>query len=299
MNLNQLEYFINAAETLNFTKAAARCFISQTAMTQQIRALEKTIGVQLFIRDKQHVELTAAGRVYLREARAVLARSQEAIRLARTASEGVEGALSIGFIRGFGQSDFSEILRLFHSSYPSITITLTSDNMSGLYQRLEKGTCDVIFSVARKNRHFSDNEHIYIKSYPVVAVLSPGHPLAERKFLTYPDLTDESFILMQPSGRAKDEMEESMLVYERGGFFPNVVGLEGDPETLLLMIAVGMGISIVPEYIIRIHQKRNDLRILPLLKSDGSAETIDFEAVWQEKKKNPSVEHLLNVIKEI
>ena len=56
MNLKQLEYFVSVAETLNFTKAAKKCFISQTAMTQQIRALEEGIGAALFIRDKHHVE---------------------------------------------------------------------------------------------------------------------------------------------------------------------------------------------------------------------------------------------------
>ena len=73
-----MEYFVAAAEQLNFTRAAKKCFISQTAMTLQIRSLEEKIGVPLFVRDKHHVELTAAGKVYLNEARAVLVRAEEA-----------------------------------------------------------------------------------------------------------------------------------------------------------------------------------------------------------------------------
>ena len=65
MNLKQMEYFVAAAEQLNFTRAAKKCFISQTAMTLQIQSLEEKIGVPLFVRDKHHVELTAAGKVYL------------------------------------------------------------------------------------------------------------------------------------------------------------------------------------------------------------------------------------------
>ena len=68
MNLKQMEYFVAAAEQLNFTRAAKKCFISQTAMTLQIQSLEEKIGVPLFVRDKHHVELTAAGKVYLNEA---------------------------------------------------------------------------------------------------------------------------------------------------------------------------------------------------------------------------------------
>ena len=78
MNLKQMEYFVAAAEQLNFTRAAKKCFISQTAMTLQIRSLEEKIGVPLFVRDKHHVELTAAGKVYLNEAGAILVRAEEA-----------------------------------------------------------------------------------------------------------------------------------------------------------------------------------------------------------------------------
>ena len=107
MNLKQLEYFVSVAETLNFTRAARKCFISQTAMTQQIRALEESIGVLLFIRDKHHVELTPAGRVFMYEAKAILSRSEEAVKLARSAAEGfpapypsdLSGAMSRAFFQ--------------------------------------------------------------------------------------------------------------------------------------------------------------------------------------------------------
>lgn len=130
MNLKQLEYFVSVAETLNFTRAARKCFISQTAMTQQIRALEESIGVLLFIRDKHHVELTPAGRVFMNEAKAILSRSEEAVKLARSAAEGFSGTISIGFIRGYEQSLFSETVRSFHEAYPNISIRLIRENMS-------------------------------------------------------------------------------------------------------------------------------------------------------------------------
>lgn len=108
MNLRQLEYFVSVAENLNFTKAAKKCFISQTAMTLQIQALEEIVGVPLLIRSKHHVELTPAGKVYLNEAKVILARSEEAVKLAKTAAKGVSGRISIGFIRGYEQSLFQK-----------------------------------------------------------------------------------------------------------------------------------------------------------------------------------------------
>ena len=295
MNTNQLEYFISVAENLNFTKAAAQCYISQTAMTQQIRALEKTVGVPLFIRDKHHVELTTAGRIYLKEARAIVKRSNEALRLARTASEGIEGAIQIGYIRGYGQGELSGKLRRFHDAYPGVEMTFVRNNMSVLIDMVGKGMCDVAFAISMHKQQFEGLSHMHIGSFPVLAVVSDGHPLADRPYLTYPELEHEDFIMMQPTDRPKDQMEESMLIYERGGYLPNVVAIEGDPETLLLMISIGLGISILPEYIVESYPKK-DIAILPMVKEDGSAETIDLEVYWREENENPALEQFLETL---
>ena len=298
MNLNQLEYFISAAETLNFTKAAARCFISQTAMTQQIHALEKTVGVPLFIRDKHHVELTPAGTIFLEEAREILTRSDRALRLARTAGTGVEGAITLGFICGYGQSEMNRILRDYHRAYPGIRISLVRDNMSGLLDKMAQNKLDAIFTITPGTfAGISEMEHLYLRSFPLMAVLWAGHPLAEQDVLTYSDLRDEDFIIMQPAGRAKAEAEESMLVYSRGGYFPNVVALEGDQETLLLMISIGLGISILPEYITRPFERNPDLAMLPLVKEDGTAETKDVEVCWPGDNRNPALAQLIEMIR--
>ena len=298
MNLNQLEYFISAAELLNFTKAAEKCFISQTAMTQQIRALEKTVGVQLFLRDKHHVELTTAGRAFLTEARAIVERSNTALRIARTAASGIEGELTVGFIRGFGQGELNGILRAFHNSYPNIRLTMTNGNMSQLLDSLSSGKCDAVFTISPYRQRYPDLGHLYMKSFPLFAVVPAGHVLAAKSYLGYNELKEENFIIMQPEGRAKDEAEESMLVYERGGFFPNIVAMEGDPETLLLMISIGIGISILPEYILLPHQKRKDLAAIPLVKADGNAESVDIELCWSMHNTNPAVQQLIETVRQ-
>ncbi len=296
MNLNQLEYFINVAECLNFTKAAKKSFISQTAMTQQIRALEKTVGVPLFIRDKHHVELTPAGRVYLDEARILLQRSKEALRLARLASDGIAGEVTIGFISGYGQSDFPGMLRNFHKTYPNIKIKLIRNNMSILLEKLERGECDLVMAVTPSKRNNPNLEHRYIKSYPVMAVLPGDHPLAKKEQLTYEELEQEEFIMMEPSSRPRDQMEESILIYERGGYLPNVTAVEGDPETLFLMVSIGLGISIIPEYITRSYHSDLSLRMIPMVKQDGTKETVEVEASWAKDNHNPIVRHLIEVL---
>ncbi len=296
MNLNQLEYFVTVAELLSFTKAAQKCYISQTAMTQQIRALEKNVGVPLFIRDKHHVELTTAGKVYLNEARVILSRSDEAMRLARMASEGETGEITIGYINGYGQSDFADILRNFRLAYPNIKVKLMRNNMSVLQGMLEQGKCDLVFAVAPSKRGQNNISYQYVTSYPVMAVVNEGHQLSGSDALNYTDLKDENFIIMQPRARSRDQMEELILIYERGGYIPKVVEVEGDQETLILMVSVGMGISILPEYITKLYQNEKNIRIIPMIKADKTAETVDMEVSWDRNTNNPAVEKFLNII---
>lgn len=296
MNLRQLEYFVSVAENLNFTKAAKKCFISQTAITLQIKSLEETVGVPLFIRDKHHVELTPAGKVYLNEARAILARAEDAVKLARTAAEGISGNLTIGFIRGYEQSLFSETLRGFHEAYPNISIQLVRDNMSALYGRLADGECDVAFNLSPYLQTYPELNHRFLKTFPMMAVLYPGHLLASRKSLTYQDLAKEDFIIMQPKGRPNDETEEVMLCYNRGGFIPNIVSREKEVQILLLMVSAAMGIAILPEYAVRYYHNAKNLIVIPVLKEDHTWETLDFEISWLTENQNPAIERLLQWI---
>jgi len=295
MNLNQLVYFISVAETLNFTKAAEKNYISQTAISQQIHALEQTVGVPLLIRDKHHVELTPAGEVYLSEAKMIIERSNDAIRLARTASVGLSGSITIGFISGSVNERFSQILHDFHTIYPNVSIRLYRDNMNGLSEALENGSCDVIINLAASIRHNKDAyQHRFISSHPLTAALPEGHRLSDRKAIKYSELNGENFIIMQPSGRPKDDAEEVLVAYERGGFIPNIVAAEREPEMLLLMVSAGLGISVLPEYIIKNQTLGRNIVVLPIIKEDGTPEMLDLEVCWRQDNLNPVTEKFLN-----
>lgn len=296
MNLKQLEYFVAVAENLNFTRAAEKCYISQTAITQQIQQLERTVGVPLLERDKHHVTLTTAGRVYLVEARKILRQSEEALKLARLAQDGLTGEVKIGFVRGYGSSDLTSFLRSARSVYPNIRIEVKNDTQVALMESLEKGVSDLVFSLAPFTPLEKPYRSKYLKSYPVMAVLGSDNPLARAEYLTYSDLKGQPFIMMEPGGRRKEQMEESVLIYERGGFFPEVAASEEDPETLLLMISAGSGISILPEYILDTFSRSSQLKALPLLKSDGSAETMDFVVSWNGENGNPALGRMIELL---
>ena len=122
MNLNQLRYFVAVAEHQNFTKAATQHYISQTAITQQVHALEESLRVKLVDRNTRPITLTPAGQVFLMEARAILERMGQAVERTREAATGPVGTLRIGYTKGYEYSDFSQKLRNFHQAFPNVHI---------------------------------------------------------------------------------------------------------------------------------------------------------------------------------
>ena len=123
MNLNQIKYFVAVAEQRSFTKAAVQYYLSQTAITQQVHALEKSIGLQLIDRNTRPISLTPAGKVFLNEAKAILERMDAALLKTREASTGIVGTLRIGYTKGYERSRLVNHLRSFHHDYPGILVT--------------------------------------------------------------------------------------------------------------------------------------------------------------------------------
>ena len=146
MNINQLRYFVAVAEQRSFTKAANQYYLSQTAVTQQVRALEETLGVQLLDRNSRPVSLTPAGAVFLTEAKAILEQMNSAVSRARDASTGLVGSVRIGYTKGYERSDLSNKLRAFHRDYPNILLTCFRCDTDMLAAGLLNGEYDIIFT---------------------------------------------------------------------------------------------------------------------------------------------------------
>nr|WP_288555338.1 LysR family transcriptional regulator [uncultured Mediterraneibacter sp.] len=297
MNTQQLDYFIAVAREKNFTKAAKQCFISQTAISLQIKALEKNLGVQLLERDKHHVELTPAGKIYLKEAEEIISKLSEARRLANIASSGIAGTLTVGFIRGYEQSNISTVLRNFHENNPNIAIHFLRSNMSTLYEQLENQECDIAYSLLPYyGKTPEDMNTFFLEKMPLYLTIYPGHPLENRQSCEYRDLSGEEFIIMQPEGRPQEETEEVLLCHDRGGFIPNIIRWEREIQTILMSVSIGLGVATVPQYAVQYYKDAPNLRFVPLVKSDGTPETLDFGICWKKEVENPLVTTYLDWI---
>ena len=293
MHLNQLRYFVSVASCRSFTKAADCHYISQTAITQQIRALEESLGLQLFNRQKRPIELTPAGKVFYQEAKAILARADEAVAKAQEASAGAAGTIRIGYEKGYERSDLSDRLRAFHRAHPNILFTCIREDTDRLAARLRTNELDVIFAWDSSNLR-SDADiacRLDMRSRLCVALYA-GHPYASRKSLRREDLRDETILYMSPSGSG-DSFGDAhyMQLYEKAGYKPRILLKSNDIESLLIMVAAEEGVTILPAYSVAKLTNADHLVFLPL---DSADEYEDIFMLWKRGHTNAALQCLLD-----
>ena len=295
MTTNQLKYFITAAETLSFTEAGKLHYISQTAITQHIQSLEDQLGVKLFTRNKKRVYLTPAGEIFYMEAKALLERSKLAVNKARNAADGVSGSLNIGYVKGQAFSLTGPLIKEFYLHNPSVKFQLFRQAHLDLLMNLEKGKLDFIFNIVYGNTDLTDFSYRRISSDRLYAVLPSGHPYAQLSSIRRYDLREEPFLLTKyyedPSAKKYGHIIPDK--YAESGFIPKINGRSTDAETLMILVSAGIGITILPESIVRAFSNTSDLSFVPL---EGEHEHVDIMAIWKDNSMNPVTDVFKNYV---
>jgi len=292
MNLNQLRYFVSVAELKSFTKAAVNHYISQTAITQQIHALEENIGVRLLDRNSRPISLTPAGKVFLKEAREILGRMDAALQHTREASTGLEGELRLGYTKGYEHSDLPKHLRRFHHEYPNVLISCYRHDTDKLAAGLLSGDYDIIFTWDSTNIHQEETLSLRLfERVPLRVALYANHPLARKKQLSRKDLKQENILFMSPSGTGDSFGDAHYIrLYQQAGYQPNILLRSSDMESILMMVAAEEGISIVPEYIHAWNIGTENVVFVPL---SGEEEHEEILIAWRKNDDNPALEHFI------
>ena len=292
MNLNQLKYFVAVADHQSFTKAATQYYISQTAITQQIHALEESIGIELIDRSTRPISLTVSGNIFLAEARAILKHMDMAVWRAREATTGLVGHLRVGFTKGYEQSDLPRRLRDFHRECPNILITCYRDDTDRLAAGLLNMEYDIIYTWDSTNIRQEDHLQIrLVESVPLYVAMYSSHPLARRGNLAREELKGETILFMSPSGNG-DSFGDAHYVqlYQKAGFQPNILLRTSDYESIMMMIAAEQAICILPEYCIGKLRSVENIVFCPLR---GEEEKEEILAVWDEKNTSPALRRFI------
>jgi DNA-binding transcriptional LysR family regulator len=250
MDLRQLEHFLAVAEEQHFTRAARRVNIVQSGLSASIRALEEELGAALFIRSTRKVDLTAAGRVLFEEARRVLAAARGA-RDAVAAVQGLaRGRLAIGTAHSLSPFvDLPALLARFHAAHPGVEIRLCQGSSAVLTEKLRDGRLDLAF-VPMQPAPPADIRTTMLACEELVAACSHDHPLAGRRAVPLERLGRETFVDFQTDWGTRQLVDQAFArvrMERHTGFEVN------DLATALDLVALGLGIALVPEAIIAAH----------------------------------------------
>jgi DNA-binding transcriptional LysR family regulator len=181
MELRHLTYFVAVAESLNFTKAAARCFVAQSALSQQVARLEAEVGTPLFARTSRSVRLTEAGETLLPLARRILGDVDNA-RSELDALSGLRrGRLRLGLLQSTADPiDQIAVIGDFHERFPAVDISVTNETSSSMMDAVGTGTLDVAIVGLGPDDLPASLSQRTLSLDPLVAVVSRRHPLARQ-----------------------------------------------------------------------------------------------------------------------
>ncbi|MGA4792096.1 LysR substrate-binding domain-containing protein [Nocardia sp. AB354] len=205
MELQQMRYVIAVAETNNFTRAAERCLVVQSALSHQIARLEKELGAKLFERTSRRVRLTDAGAAFLPAARQCLEAAERAAAEVAAAVGDIRGRLTVGLIPTVAAVDVPAALQEFRTRHPHVRIALRAGASENLIEDVKNGTIDVAFIGLPVT---SDPQGVRSRKLAhdrLVAVVAPDHPLAVRNSVDLVRLSSEVFVDLPPgtAGRAQ------------------------------------------------------------------------------------------------
>jgi DNA-binding transcriptional LysR family regulator len=246
MELRHLRYFVAVAEEGHVTRAAERLGIQQPPLSQQIHALERELDVQLLRRKPRGVELTPAGRALFDEARAILARADEAIAATKRAAQGEAGRVGVGFTSSASFHPFvPRAIRAFREAHLLVALALEESGTTELVAALRSNQIDAAFV----RSPFGDSPDLTVRPLleePMVAALPSGHALSTAsQALPLAALAGETFILYRrPVGPGLHDA--IIAACDRAGFSPRI-GQEA-PRMLstLSLVAAGLGVTVVP-----------------------------------------------------
>jgi len=243
MELRHLRYFVAVAEELHFGGAARRLNIAQPPLSQQIRNLEHELGAALFLRTSRKVELTAHGRLFLKEARAILGQAQRAKEIVTASQRGEFGSLSIGFVTSAIYSVMTDTLREFHSQFPKVEIRCLEMASPQQVEALAKGEINIGFL----RTPISDDSikvHLLLRE-SLVLVLPEHHPAAGKSKLRLQDFAMEPFILF-PRRQGPSAYDQIIATCQTAGFSPILAQEGNEMQSMLGLVAAGLGVSLVP-----------------------------------------------------
>ncbi|WP_295813518.1 LysR family transcriptional regulator [uncultured Nitratireductor sp.] len=246
IDLRKMEQFVAVAEEGHFHRAAHRLGMSQPPLTVAIRRLEEDLGVVLIERGGNRISgLTDAGQAFLREARETLRQAHYSIHMARETAAGRTGLVRLSYVGSALYGRLPDAIRAFRQARPDVRLELREATTASQIVGLQDGTLDAavvippLADAAGIELHGFDHDRLCM-------ALPVDHPLASQTGLTLADLADEAFVLW-PMIEGRGFYLQAIRLCANASFTPHVAQEAHGMHAVLSLVAVGAGVSIVPE----------------------------------------------------
>lgn len=248
MNFQALQYFIVAAECENFTKAAEKCYITQTAMSMQISKMEKELGFKLFDRDRQRVRLTTSGESFYRSARQIIDEFEQAVEQGQNMQQGEAGRVCAGISSGIEMLRVMPMLHAFKQKYPDVDLVLEQVRPRELEEQLACRHLDLAFCWGHEIRPIAGMETVEVYSSPVCVVMGGEHPLS-REVEISPDLLKDQTAVMIEWRKPSDPYYRLNAAWRALGVEPLKTIMVSNLEEELAMLQLREAVAIAPNYV--------------------------------------------------
>ena len=306
-DLRQLRYFIAVAEEKHFGRAAARLSMTQPPLSQAIRALEETLGVELFARTKRSVELTPVGADLLPEVRRLLAAAESLRPFAQSLARGEAGVLSLAFVSTADYGLLPPLLRDFGARHPRVRLQLTEATSDVQIDELVAGRIDAGLVIAPlPPRHAAQLSWLPIVREPLVIAMSSALavrldgtagdvPALDTGWHPQPvslaDVADEPLVVF-PRRLAPGFYDIIMDCYGVAGLAPRIGQEAIQMQTIVSLVSAGMGVALVPRSLRNL--RRTGVVYRPLRESVPAIET---GLVWRTAEVSPVLAGFIEIVR--
>jgi DNA-binding transcriptional LysR family regulator len=291
LELRHLRYFVTLAESLHFGQAAAKLQIAQPSLSHQIQQLEAELQTTLLRRTKRRVELTDAGRIFLEQARDILAHADRAALVTRRAGRGGAVRLRVGIGYCMDHVDGSKVAGEFNRLHDAVHVELHTMSAGAQITALTQGRLDIGF--VRPPVDDTSLVSAVLVREPFVAALLSNHRLGKKHSLALSALAHESFVV-PPRNTVPVYHDLVLRACREAGFVPHAPH-EADHVLLMLgMVAAGAGVALVPASARKI--KQNGVTFATLRPSHALLETV---VTWRRDDTSPFVGDYVNVARKV
>ena len=252
--LKQILYFVAVAEEEHFSRAAERLHVSQPPLTQRIQELERALGVQLFVRTGNRIDLTEAGRLALAEAKAVLAQVDRLQEVARRTGQGQMGNLNVAIVISVAfLPTFIDAVNEFRRDYPSVNLDVVQSHAGIALEMLRRGKTDVCI-IRRPSPSLTNGlQRMVVARDQLMLVLPSNHPRARAEKVALSDIADEKFIASSIEDSASIWRQQIMDLWRRADVVPRITQRADNGPAMMSMVAGGFGNTILPSSFRRIN----------------------------------------------